>query len=295
MPIAKPNLRLAIKNILFTTDFSAASEAALAYALALARWYGSRVLVAHSVPPEPVLSMPLEPMPLNVDVEWQSARRKMDNFMGSHPFGDTAHESVLQQGALWDVISGVIQRSNVDLVVLGSRGREGLSKLVMGSASEQIFRKAPCPVLTVGPNAAHAVKDFDSWKNILFATDFSAGSLNALPYALSFAEENQATLIMLHLIPLVPVQERGAVESGARKRMELLVPIDAAAWCKPEFLVRFDFPAEGILAAAKERDVDLIVMGVRKTGSPRFSAHLPWAVAHDVVCRSHCPVLTVRG
>jgi nucleotide-binding universal stress UspA family protein len=295
MPIAKPNLRLFLKNILFTTDFSAASEAALPYALALARWYGSKILVAHSVPPEPVLSMPIEPMPVDLDVEWQSARRKMEKFMASHVFESTAHESVLQQGELWEVISNVIQRNNVDMVVLGTHGREGLSKLVMGSASEQIFRKAPCPVLTVGPNAAHPVPEFQSWKNILFATDFSPGSLNALPYALSLAEENQATLILLHLIPLVPVQERETVENGARKRMELLVPIDAAAWCKPEFLVRFDFPADGILTVAKKRNVDLIVMGVRNTGSPRLSAHLPWAVAHDMVCRAQCPVLTVRG
>jgi nucleotide-binding universal stress UspA family protein len=295
MPIAKPNLRLSLQNILFTTDFSAASEAALPYALALARWYGSKVLVAHSVPPEPVLSMPLEPMPLDTDMQWLSAGRKMEQFMAEHSFDGAAHESVLQQGQLWDVLSDVIQKKQADLVVLGSRGRAGLSKLVMGSAAEEIFRKAPCPVLTVGPHAAHPVAEFQSWKNILLATDFSPGSLNALPYALSLAEENQSTLILLHLIPLVPVQERGTVENGARKRMELLVPIDAASWCKPEFVVRFDFPAEGILSVAKARNVDLIVMGVRKTGRPRWSAHLPWAVAHDVVCRAHCPVLTVRG
>jgi nucleotide-binding universal stress UspA family protein len=295
MPVTKPNLRLALKNILFTTDFSAASEAALPYALALARWYGSKVLVAHSVTPEPVLNMPLEPMPLDIDVEWQSARHRMEKFISGHAFANTPHESVLQQGEMWDVLSSVINRSAADMLVLGTHGREGLSKLVMGSASEQTFRKASCPVLTVGPKAAHEVGEFENWRTILFATDFSAGSLNALPYALSLAEENQATLILLHLIPLVPVQERGTVEGGARKRMELLVPIDAASWCKPEFVVRFDFPAEGILAVAAERNADLIVMGVRKTGSPRLSAHLPWAVAHDVVCRAHCPVLTVRG
>lgn len=295
MPVAQASLRLSLKTILFTTDFSPASEAALPYVQALVRWYGSKVIVAHSVPPEPPPALSIETAPLDMDFFWQHAQHKMDDFLRDHPLPGVTYESVLEQGDLWEVLSDLIQRHNIDLVVLGTHGRQGLKKLVLGSAAEQIFRLASCPVLTVGPKAVRPAVDFAAWKRIVFATDFSAGSLKALPYALSMAEENNAELILLHTIPLVPVQQQDDVREGARRRIENLLPPDAADWCEPEFVVRFDFPADGILKLAEERQADLIVMGVRATATPRTSAHLPWATAYEVVCHARCPVLTVRG
>lgn len=295
MQVTKPNLRLVLKNILFTTDFTPASEAALPYVTALARWYGSKVVVVHRVEPEPILNMPMEPIPQDMDYNWRTAERKMDDFLLSHPLEGVAHETLLLQGDLWEVISEVVRRHEIDLLVLGTHGREGIKKLVMGSAAEQIFRRATCPVLTVGPKIAGASVGFETWKRILFATDFSSGSLGAIPYALSLAEENQAALTLLHLISLVPMQREEFVIEAARKRLELLVPLEAAAWCNPEFVVQVGFPAEGILRVAKEHGADLIVMGVHTPRSARASTHLPWAIAHEVVCHAHCPVLTVRG
>jgi len=295
MHVPKPNPRLSLKNILFTTDFSSASDMALPYALALARWYGAKVLVAHAVPPEPMLGVPMDPAPVEMDFNWQAAQRKMAEFVRSGTFRDTPHEQVLRQGELWDVLSAILQQHEIDLLVLGTHGRDGLKKLLLGSAAEQIFRRAFCPVLTVGPRVPRQPAPFENWKRILFATDFSEGSLNALPYALSLAEENQACLILLHLIPLAPVQEQEVVMQSARRRLEALVPLEAAAWCKPEFVVRFEFPAQGILQVAQERGCDLVVMGVHGSATPRAATHLPWATAHDVVCHAHCPVLTVRG
>jgi nucleotide-binding universal stress UspA family protein len=295
MQVTKANLRLALKTILFTTDFTPASDAALPYVSALARWYGSKIVVVHCVEPEPILNMPMEPMPQDMDFNWRTAQGKMDNFLHSHPLEGTAHETLLLQGDLWDVIADVIRRHEIDLVVLGTHGREGIKKLVMGSSAEQIFRRATCPVLTVGPRVARESVQFENWKRILFATDFSSGSLGALPYALSLAEENQAGLSLLHMIALVPMQREEFVIEAARKRLEVLVPREAAAWCNPEFVVQVGFPADGILRVAEERGADLIVMGVHTPRSARASTHLPWAIAHEVVSHAHCPVLTVRG
>ncbi|MBZ5598104.1 MAG: universal stress protein [Acidobacteriia bacterium] len=295
MPVLQTNLRLSLKTILFTTDFSSASEAALPYVQALVRWYGSKVIVVHSVEPEPPPTLSMEPSPLDMNLSWQHAQNKMNEFLRSNPLPGIVHETVLEQGELWDVLSDLIRRHDIDLLVLGTHGRQGLKKLVLGSAAEQIFRLAPCPVLTVGPKAVRPSIQFENWKRILFATDFSAGSLKALPYALSMAEENNAQLMLLHTIPLVPVQQQDDVQEGARRRLEKLMPMDAADWCKPEYVVRFEFPADGILKVAQERQADLIVMGVRAAASPRTSAHLPWATAYEVVCHAHCPVLTVRA
>ena len=112
---------------------------------------------------------------------------------------------------------------------------------------------------------------------------------------MSLAEENQAKLIFLQLMPLVPYEYQESDEASARETLRALVPAEAEAWCKPEFVARFEFPVEGILRLAKERDVNLIVMGVRKSGETAMPEHMPWPIASQVVAQAQCPVLTVRG
>ena len=73
------------------------------------------------------------------------------------------------------------------------------------------------------------------------------------------------------------------------------MPGEAELWCEPEFVARFEFPADGILRLAEERDVNLIVMGVKKSSETAMQAHLPWPIASQVVAQAKCPVLTVRG
>jgi nucleotide-binding universal stress UspA family protein len=295
MPVASTGSRLSLKNILFTTDFSEASEAALPYVRGLAKWFGAKVVVAHSAAPVTPLALPMEPIPMDLDFEWAQAQKKLHQFIQSDPVPGARCEAALCRGDLWNTIPDLISQYQIDLVVLGTHGREGVKKLVLGSGAEQIFRWADCPVLSVGPNARRDHSEFESWKHILFATDFSEGSLHALPYALSIAEENQAQLTLAHFVSLVPMQRQGEVEEQARKRLRALLPEDAMDWCTPECMVRFEFPSDGILKIAEERGADLIVMGVHKTNLPRAAAHMPWAIAYDVVCHAGCPVLTVRG
>ena len=95
------------------------------------------------------------------------------------------------------------------------------------------------------------------------------------------------------MIPLVPWQYKDAVEENTQKRLQALMPPEP--WCNPEFLVRFDFPAEGILKIAKDREADLIVLGLGKPTTSELTSHLPGSVAYDVVSGASCPVLTVRG
>jgi nucleotide-binding universal stress UspA family protein len=294
MPTVPASLRLTFSHILLPTDFTSASVTALAYARAFARDYGSKIFVTHAVTPNPPVFIPMEPVPIDMDAEWSDAQTALTQFLGQESLKDTVHEGILERGDLWNVVDDVVHRHAIDLIVLGSHGKHGLKKLVLGSGAEQIFRQASCPVLTVGPKVPEPGGDVVAFKNILFATDFSAGSLKALPYALSLAEENQASLTLLHVIPLVPMQHQVYVAGGSKKRLEELIPPDARDWCRPAPVVSFEFPAEGILHLAEAQSADLIVMGVHKR-APRASAHLPWAIAYEVVCHAACPVLTVRG
>ena len=292
MPTIQAPARIAISNILLTTDFSTASQAAVPYAAALARLYGAKLFVAHAVGPEPNLGVPLDHLPHEADKDWREAERNLRKFMDSKLLTGLPHEQFLERGELWDVTSSLIADCHIDLLVLGTHGRQGLKKLVLGSAAEKIFRQAPCPVLTVGPRATGKPH---KPRRILFPTDLSPASLSALPYALSLAEENEATVTFLNLVPLIPWQEQAAVEESTRKRLEALVPEEAKVWCRPEFEVHFEFPVEGVLFFAEERNVDIIVMGVHKPTGASLTSHLPWTVASEIVSDAPCPVLTVRG
>jgi nucleotide-binding universal stress UspA family protein len=295
MEALQTNTRISLSNILVTTDFSKVSKNALPFAAALARQYEARIVVAHALSPEPHLSVPMDPLPADADSAFLEAQGKLAEFALGNSLGVRPTEMLLERGDVWSVVSDIIQKNKIDLVVTGTHGRQGLKKLVLGSEAEKIYRKATCPVLTVGP---HVTPPSDTnWKleSILFPTDGSEASLKALPYALSLAEENQTNLIFLQLLPLSPPQYREAEEATAREEMRLMLPLEAEDWCKPEFVAHSDFPAEGILRFAEERHVNLIVMGVRKSGDSAVPEHLPWPVASQVVAQARCPVLTVRG
>jgi nucleotide-binding universal stress UspA family protein len=289
------NTRIQFNNILFPTDFSVFSEAALPYAEVLARRYEATLYPAHVIPREPYHALPMEPFPVTLDYAWHAAAGSLAELDGLDELKDIHHQVLLEQGPLWEVISSMATKNRVDLIVLGTRGRMGLSRLAMGSVAEEIYRSASCPVLCVGPNVPHEFKHAPEFRRILFPTDFSAASRAALPFALTLAEESQARLVLLHLIPLVPVMDRETVKAAAIDKLKALIPPDASACCTPEFDVRFEFPAAAIVRAAQRHNSDVIVMGVQQNGHARAVSHLPWATATEVVATAPCPVLTVRG
>jgi nucleotide-binding universal stress UspA family protein len=290
-----PNTRIQFSNILFPTDFSAFSEAALPYAEALARRYDAQLYPAHVVPPEPYHGLPMEPFPVTLDYAWRAAEASLAELDGLDELKDIHHQVLLKQGPLWEAISSMAAKNRVDLIVLGTHGRTGLSRLAMGSVAEEIYRRASCPVLCVGPRVPHESNQAPEFRRILFPTDFSAASRAALPFALTLAEESHSQLVLLHLIPLVPVMDRETVKAAAIDKLKTMIPPDASDWCTPEFDVRFEFPPEAIVRAAKRHNSDVIVMGVRQNGHARAVSHLPWATATEVVATAPCPVLTVRG
>ena len=292
MPTFAPVSRLSLKNILFPTDLSPTSRAALPFARALAELYGSTILFAHSIAPEPHLQVPLDRLPAQDDTVWEEARQRSEEFVREQFLGAIPHKVLLDRGDVAAVIPAMIEEQAVDLVVLATHGRRGVSKVLLGSEAEKIYRSAPCPVLTVGPRAREA-KD---WKlrRILCPVDASEDPQPVLHYALSLAEENQSELIVMQAIALVPWQHRAAVEMQSRLVLENLIPEQAKDWCTPEYVIRWEHPVEAILNEAQSRQADLIVMSVHRSRAISVSAHLPWPVASEVVSRAPCPVLTVR-
>ncbi len=310
MTMAQVDQHIALKNILFATDFSTASENAFRCATALARSHAAQLHLVHVIPPEPWDQIPLEPLPREIDRTWLDANLKMNELAHNSGLQDVKHHEILERGRLPNKILKIIQSEEIDLMVLGTHGRTGFKRLFLGSVAEELFRSVPCPVLTVGPLANPSRTGDLAFRRILFATDFQAASLNALPYALALAQEGECELLLLHVVTPMPVVTPGPfwyVGTDINQRQEVdreiifrqllkLVPAVPPS-CRVEPFVEFDLVPEGIVNVAAMRDVDVVVMGLRKSthGFARASAHIPWATAHEVICGVKCPVLTVRS
>jgi nucleotide-binding universal stress UspA family protein len=209
------------------------------------------------------------------------------------------HEVSVCVGELWPVISDAVTKQKTDLIVIGTRGRTGVSRLFLGSVAEEIFRRACCPVLTVGPQVSQDTGRRLELKEILYATDFSQESLAALPYAVSMAQEFQSRLTLLHVVGEAKTGDLVHAEHYAdsiQRQLQKLLPPETEVWCEPKCVVEHGREADKILEVATASRADLIVLGVRDAeGGMGVATHLVGSVAHEVVTRAQCPVLTVRG
>jgi nucleotide-binding universal stress UspA family protein len=296
MTLVDSRTRVRLANILWTTDFSSSSESALAYATAIARRYDSQVYLAHVIRPDAYQLVPPEAIGSALDLARRFAEQQMGELLISGRFRGIPHQVLLGEGELWQVLSGLLEKHEVDLIVVGTHGRTGVRKLLLGSVAEEIFRLAHCPVLTVGPHVPRDVPAEVELRHILYATDFTPTAERAAAYALSLAQEHQAKLTLLHVIQDggdASPRNQALLQSFFTRRLRELMPAEASDWCDPELVLEAGAPAESILKVAANRQADLIVLGVRRTAS--FPGHLPPATAYKVVCQSHCPVLTVRG
>ena len=118
--------------------------------------------------------------------------------------------------------------------------------------------------MTIGPDVLTSIVDHEQLTHLLFATDFSEGSLHALPYALSLAEESNAEITLLHVLEQLepmPLEYSKELLSDYRKRLWNLIPDDASLWCKPNVAVESGLAADSIVRKANEGHVELIVMG----------------------------------
>jgi nucleotide-binding universal stress UspA family protein len=289
--------RIQLKNIIYATDFSATANAAAPYAVELTKHYGAKLYALHVRPPAVNPMTPPESwksLEEAAEIEAEQARRKiLDAFAEIQP------QVLIKEGDLWSNLAAAIKENKIDLVIVGTRGRSGVRKFLLGSAAEAIFRQAPCPVLTIGPHSVSEPKRSGEFIRILFATDFSSESTAAAAYAISLAQEYQARLTLLHVLAepkTGDLVQPSDLEASSRQILHNLVPPEAELWCVPDYVVERGAVAETILQVAGERATDLIVLGVRQPhGFPGAVTHLPMATAHKIVSRANCAVLTVRA
>lgn len=147
-----------IQTILHPTDFSESASHAFRLACSLARDHQARLVVLHVVPPPyPIIGEIMPPQSAGMvgePAEWESLRQKLRAMKPAS--GDFPIQQRLEVGEPVEAILAVAKEIEAGLIVLGTHGRTGLPRLLMGSVAEQIVRKASCSVLTVKTPVAHS-------------------------------------------------------------------------------------------------------------------------------------------
>lgn len=273
-----------INRILCPVDMSPQSAGAVRYAAALARAHEAELIFLHctdAIDNQPNLEASVREYTDSSDWRLMVTR------------ADDVGEEIMNQA----------QVEKVDLIVMRSRRRPHRAAL-LGSTAESVCRNAPCPVLVMHHDERDFVNDElkVDLKRILVAYDFSDYSELALKYALSIAQEHQAELHLLHVLPpnsvnepeiaWYPIKGESAYHNAAH-RLQDVVPAEVHLWCNVKTAVSEGHPYREILNYAEKNAIDLISVGAHGAG---FGMRALFGSNVDRVLRqSPCPVLVARS
>ena len=303
-----------IRRILCPTDFSDFSRRAFDHAVAIARWYESAITLLHVCPVAPAAAygpgVPMLPSPVVTGADREELLESLRRFARTEAGLDVPVDVEVGEGRAPDEILGWAARMPSDLIVMGTHGRSGFERLLLGSVTERVLRKASCPVLSVPrslPDAAPLPTGL--FRHILCAIDFSDCSMQALTYAMSLAQEADAHLTVQHVLEFPPElrpdvpdpvlgathvlkEYVGAIEKERRARLHDAVPESVRTYCTVDTVVVVGKAYQEILRLAAARQTGLIVIGIHGRGAADLLFF--GSTAQHVVRSAHCPVLTLR-
>lgn len=318
-----------VNHILVPIEIHENAAPVVAWAVLIARAMHSRLTLLHvdesleSLKHKPViLGRELPGTDVTAD-EWrssytQAARLELARLV-EQLCAEVSVETVLLEGRAHATILQYLEKTSCDLVVMGTHGRPWYERIVIGSTAETVLRMSALPVLIV-----HNTADRQSppqLKRLLFASDFSVGSLNSEQWALQLATHGAEEVTLTHAVenPLLDVYEPDTADIDLRKIMEesrqhpprsaqpfwdhahrvahaklsLMQQQFLGAHVQVELVVREGPAAEDILRVAEEKDVDLIVMATHgRSGVQRL---VLGSVTEKVIRATSRPVLAVRN
>jgi nucleotide-binding universal stress UspA family protein len=297
-----------IKRILCPIDLSESSAHALEQAAAVARWYKASLVGLHVCSPsEQIPGLANNDVP---ELDFQCIRDQVDRFAKvSLAAAGTSIEVTVDAGQPARAILARAAALPADLIVMGTHGARGFDRLMLGSVTEKVLRKATCPVLTVPPRAR--VTSRFPFSRVLCAVDFSDWSLAALDMAASLAAESGAALDLLHVVEwpwpepppptfadVAPAQAAALLEfrrylkATATARLESFVPEAIHRRSVVTTQIAHGKAYTEIIRLAAASGDDLIVLGVHSRA--RIDLTMFGSTTNHVVRSATCPVLTVR-
>jgi nucleotide-binding universal stress UspA family protein len=293
---------LEVKLILCPIDFSEFSVRAYHHALSLAEHYRAKLVALHIVElfrfPSVGFAASAELYDEFCQAVRESGKEQLQEFVKNHTHDEIQPELVVHQGIAPDSILSFAQAQKKDVIVMGTHGRRGYDRLMLGSVTDRVMRRAPCPVLAVckphdsmaaGKERGHV----HHLSRILFCTDFSENSERALNYAISATAEYDAELTLLHVLEEVPspAKTEEAI-AAATEQLDKLIPLEGRKTLKIKTAVRIGKPYRQIIQLALETQIDMVVMGVRGRGALDLAVF--GSTTYRVMQLGPCPVLAVH-
>lgn len=291
-------------NVLYATDASEAAQRVYPYAARMTSALGGRLVIAHAIETPPITGEGLSVSTENLaqarsapELESVMASAEAD---GLRPLRRECH------GKPAICISEVASEIHAALIVMGTQGRSGWDRLLMGSTAAEVVREAPCPVLTVRvpesrPSTKKVKGGVGTIKRLLVPIDFSQYAQEAFEFAAVLAKQLGARIRLLHALQqtaypldfsLIYVDDQNAEHEWICGQMEVLVSVLKADGVDADSVCDVGAPADMILAQATGNSGDAIIMGTHGRG---WCASLVLgSVAQDVVHRADCPVVTVK-
>ena len=300
-------MRVQFKHIVCATDFSDYANRTIPYGIALAKEFGAKLVICHVVDLSSIAiygEFQLDPVGQQ-DRIMEYAQAQLSQLLANRQI---EWEPVIVVGHTAEEISRIVDEKDIDLVISATRGRTGLKRLLLGSVTERLMHTLTCPLLVVHSPEQGFVDVADQkiqLKRVLVGCDFSEDSGVAMQYGLSFAQEFEAELHLVHVVepptyqhmlkPPSALQEEITQELRNRLEQKLreLVPEEARHWCTPETALLEGNPYEELTRYAESHSIDMIVLGVR--GHGLVKTLLVGSTTDRVIRKSPCPVLSVAS
>lgn len=287
-------MKLIPRHILVPTDLSFEADQALAHALHLARLFEADVHLLHA------LGTPGGDAPTARDIErvhermeLAASRRLEHDSNGVEARGAMLHTRVIQGMSVVPAVLAYSSRAGIDLIVMGTRGRQAPERPAWQSQAEEIARTASCPVLTVGRN----VRSYpDKVRRILLPVALDGVTTSAIATGRLIAAREGAELDLLHVVhtkPLNGVNAGGGLHhSDIVNRVEKLYRGSTGPDVRRRIHVRYGDPAQVVSSFATEHNSHLVVITTRGTQGVDFA--LTGSLAASVIGTAPCPVLTLK-
>jgi nucleotide-binding universal stress UspA family protein len=277
-------------NLLCPVDFSEPSAAALRYAAALTSVVSGHLTILHVRPASPARDA------------GRPTDGNLETFVSTVIGSDEAVEILERSGDPVTEILNAAVAVGSDVIVMGTHGRSGFQRLLLGSVAERVLRRATAPVLAVPQRDRTVTQCPFSLSTVLCAVDFSESSRRAVEFAASIAAAAGARLALAHALewseetetlPMSSMPSLPSSEDDAIAGMKRLLAEDVRERWAPEFIVGYGPPAEELLRVANERHADLVVLGIRRRNPIDMAVF--GSTAQRLIRDGAWPVLTVSA
>jgi nucleotide-binding universal stress UspA family protein len=272
------------------------SRLALDYALLLAHRLRAHLVIinAFELGPEASTVEMVDHVPSRTRKE---AAARLQAFVSGSNRAGVSPDSALVEGAVPDAVLDAVSKFKADLLVMGTQGvHRGLGHLLIGSNTEALMLRSPCPTLTIGPHVLAGVNLDGRFKKIVYISNFRLASAAAAPFALQLSQMLASSIEIYQVVKTQELKENPAqlqaIAEEYCSRLRSFVPDIKKEWCDPEFQLKRVITPEEVLLKSLDPSV-LMVVGTHS--ATILDRHFHTSYPYRLLANATCPILTVRS